>query len=578
MKQLYSAIIVAIVTVWAGIASAQTAWIQVEAQPTLQAAQRSAQTYAGQLLDVNGFRMGGNWYAIALGPYTRDDATSRLATLRAQGAIPRDSFIAFTSQYRQQFWPIGVNALGAAPIVAPTDTATPAVVAPPPPPPSDETKREAQASERLLDRGEREALQVALKWEGFYDAAIDGAFGPGTRRSMSDYQTAKGDEVTGVLTTKQRARLLGDYQGVIDSLGMAVTQDQDAGIEIAMPAGMVGFGRYEAPFAHYDSQADSGVRVVLISQTGDQNTLFGLYDILQTLEIVPMDGDRERKESEFTLTGTDANITSHTYARLVDGAVKGFTLIWPTGDEKRRALALKEMQASFASLGEGALADNAGLDQATQSLDLLSGLEIRRADMSRSGFYVDGKGAVLTTAQAVAACTRITINDSHEASVVAVDDALGVALLKPGANLAPGAVAQFLTTEPRLNADVAVAGYSYEGRLSAPTLTFGKLADLVGLKGEAELTRLTLAVQDGDAGGPVMDSGGAVVGMLLPRLGASGQQLPGDVNFATDATALASFLSENGINVTATDANASMHPVDMSAMAADMAVLVSCWN
>ncbi len=139
-------------------------------------------------------------------------------------------------------------------------------------------------------------------------------------------------------------------------------------------------------------------------------------------------------------------------------------------------------------------------------------------------------------------------------------------------------MAQFLTTEPRLNADVAVAGYSYEGRLSAPTLTFGKLADLVGLKGEAELTRLALAVQDGDAGGPVMDSGGAVVGMLLPRLGASGQQLPGDVNFATDATALASFLSENGINVTATDANASMHPVDMSAMAADMAVLVSCWN
>ena len=47
---------------------------------------------------------------------------------------------------------------------------------------------------------EREALQVALKWFGFYTSTIDGAFGPGTRRAMSDYQIAFGDEVPKQLT------------------------------------------------------------------------------------------------------------------------------------------------------------------------------------------------------------------------------------------------------------------------------------------------------------------------------------------------------------------------------------------
>ena len=41
----------------------------------------------------------------------------------------------------------------------------------------------------------------------------------------------------------------------------------------------------------------SGVRVLLISQSGDQGTLFGLYDIMQTLEIVPMEGPRDRGPS-----------------------------------------------------------------------------------------------------------------------------------------------------------------------------------------------------------------------------------------------------------------------------------------
>ena len=49
-------------------------WVQIEAQPNLTDATDRARVYAADLPDVNGFRMGSGWYAIALGPYARSDA------------------------------------------------------------------------------------------------------------------------------------------------------------------------------------------------------------------------------------------------------------------------------------------------------------------------------------------------------------------------------------------------------------------------------------------------------------------------------------------------------------------------
>ena len=241
-------------------------------------------------------------------------------------------------------------------------------------------------------------------------------------------------------------------------------------------------------------------------------------------------------------------------------------------------MVLGEMQKSFASLGGQALADNAGLDAAVQDIDLISGLEIRRPEQSRSGFFVDDKGTILTTAAAVQNCASLTVNDEYAAKTVAVDETLGLAIVQTETPLAPMAVASFLTTEPRLNSDIAVSGFSYEGRLGSPSMTFGTLADLAGLQGQRDMTRLALNAMAGDAGGPVLDAGGAVVGVLMAREVESGRSLPDDVSFARKAGSVAEFLAANGVTPTATDAMASMDPVDISAMAADLTVLVSCWN
>jgi len=563
--------------VWglAGAAAAQQGlWVQVEAKRSLTEAQDTIRQYARAFPFVNGYVLRTGWYAIALGPFAPEDAVTRLADLRRTGQIPGDSFIADGSNFRQQFWPVGAAAQVVQPALPTVNTAPEPVAQPLLS--ADETPAEARRSEQLLGREQRMDLQTALAWEGFYNGGIDGAFGPGTRNSMALWQSAQGFEATGILTSKQRAKLMGDYQAIIASIGLTPTYDAKAGIEIDLPLALVTLDRYDPPFVHYKAKGDSGVSVLLISQTGDQATLAGLYDIMQTLEIVPLDGPRQLGRNNFALQGSNATISSYTYAELDDGQVKGFTLIWPAGDDRRQALVRDAMRASFRPNPDAVLPDVAG-DPGTQSVDLLAGLAIRQPDRARSGFFVDGAGTVLTTSEAVVGCGRVTLGDDIEANVVA-SDAGGLALLRPSDTLVPVGFARFAPHDPRLNSDVAVSGYSYEGLLGAPTLTYGTLADVVGLDGNPGLDRLELSATDSDAGGPVFDGVGAVFGMLLPTPAADGKILPEGVSFAADTSTIVAFLTDHGVTVAASDASAPMAPEDLTGAAADMTVLVSCWN
>lgn len=603
MKSLFGAVFFFCLTVVTATFSFSTSaqaqddvvWIQVEAHPSLTTAQNRARLYSAQLPDVNGFSLGGSWYGILIGPYQRSDAEVVLRVYREQGQIPRDSFISLSRQLGQQFWPVGADVLNRGAIEAPvptpqpeasanpaSDPASDATTDPAPEPapepelkPADETPAQARRSERDLSSDQRKDLQIALKAAGFYTSLIDGAFGKGTRRSMADWQQFNLYEPTGVLTTAQRKVLMDQYNAPLISVGMDQLEDTQAGIALPMPLKAVKFSRYEAPFAHYDSISDDRIRVMLISQPGDQATLFGLYDILQTLEILPADGERSRAKDRFTIEGRGNGIVTHAQARLQNGEVKGFILVWPEGDNARRSRVLTEMTEGFERL-DGVLDPAAGAD-APQNVDLVSGLKVRKPRLSRSGFYVDSKGTVVTSTDAVRQCGRITLEHDYDAEVIATDDALGLAILKPKRALAPMAVAAFQSGDPRLGDTLAVAGYSYGGVLGAATLSFGTLADVKGLTGDAAQARLTVTTQPADAGGPVLDAEGSVWGMLLPAPD-NGQQLPRDVGIALDADAITKALTDAGITPTASAAIGSIAPDELSRLAIGMTVLVGCWD
>ncbi|HKK96671.1 MAG TPA: trypsin-like peptidase domain-containing protein [Marivita sp.] len=571
--------ILAVLVLWGHPATAQEqVFVQIEAHPSLSVTDERIRDYAATLPDVNGFDLGRGWYGIALGPYpSRDEANRVRRTLRAQGLIPSDSYVEDPERYGQRIWPIGAGpATGAPTVTEPetTETAQPEIA--PEPQPVDETPREARESERLLNRDERMDLQVALQWAGFYNAGIDGAFGRGTRAAMGAWQSANGYEATGILTTAQRAALFQQYNAVLDGMDMQTVRDTRAGISIDLPLGAVSFDRYDSPFAHFDTTgAVEGAQVLLISQPGDRDRLAGLYEIMQTLEIVPLEGDRSRNRDSFTLTGQNARIVSHTEARLDGGNIKGFTLVWPADDEERRTRILGLMQDSFASIG-GVL-DPATIAEDSQSVDLVAGLQIRQPKLTASGFFVDGQGRVVTHAAAVASCGRISLNNNYDADVIATDAATGVAVLQATQPLAPTTVAQFRDSTPRLQSEVAVSGYSFGGVLPSATTTFGRLADLKGLNGEDTLSRLAINTLTGDAGGPVLDDSGAVLGMLMPR-DAGGRQLPDNVSFAAKGDTVRAVLERAGVSVQASNTLPRLDPVDLTAKGTAMTVLVSCWE
>ena len=580
----------ALAVVWPGLARAQEGvFIQIESWPTLGAAESRARAIEQRLDNVNAFRARTGLYAIALGPYRQGEAEARLRDLLARGLVPGDSFLSDAGPYVARVFPYGGTALAAAhgavadpitpkpEIASPAPGSVPGAASPGPQSPPQETLEQALQAENRLDRAERAELQGALQWLGQYQGTIDGAFGPATRDAIWAWQRDAGFVPTGILSTAERDHLLRAYRTELDSLGMAPVRDPRAGIEIDLPMAMVSFDGYNFPFVQFAPQNDSGVQVLLISQPGDRASLSGLYAMMETLDFVPPSGARDLQGDGFVLTGQSERLRSHTEARLIGGAIKGFALVWPPRQDARIARILPMMQASFRAL-EGVLDPGAVPQDALGAIDLATGSAAGSPARVRSGFFIDADGHVITTSEAVAGtCTRILIDMAYQADIAHFDDALGLAVLRPLQALAPLSFAEMSSQPGPVDAEIAVAGFPFDGALGAASMAFGRLADLRGIHGEPMIQRLAVATSDSEAGGPVFDMTGAVVGMVLPDM-AAGRTLPRDVTLALRADLLSRPLGAAGITPRIATRTEPLNPERLARLGAEMTVSVSCWN
>ena len=588
---------------------AQDFWVQVESLSQLNEAERRVRSYTQILENVYGFRTTAGSYVIALGPYDRVTADDVLQNLIEDQVVPSGSFVREDTFYASRFFPIGPpppnipetpqppgqdtpidlpvteqsqpleivtdNPIAVDPVAdfptsapvesvppAPDSTNTPSAIEAP-----EETPQQARLSEAELDQQARENLQIALQWFGFYNSGIDGVFGPGTRGAMRAWQTEQGVEPTGILTTRQRTELLNTHAQALAALGMRTVRDDRIGVEIDLPLAMVRFSNYNYPFARFDSINESGVQVLLISQPGGR----------ATLEIVPPDGERRHDRTEFLLTGQSDTLRSHTEARLTNGAVKGFTLVWSPERDDQIARVLPMMQDTLRFV-DGVLDPVAGFDDDVENrADLMAGLEIRRPTMVRSGFFVNGEGGVVTTADIAETCDEILIGDIHPSDVVYRDPNLGVIVLESRERLAPRAFAEIAPRPGRVRSEIAVAGYPFDGALNAASMSFGTLADPRGINGETTMQRLTLSTNESEVGGPVLDLTGAVVGMVLPN-DHTARALPADVTLALRADTLAQALGAAGTPAIISDRQGVMNRETLARLGADMTVTISCWN
>ncbi|MBS0564817.1 MAG: peptidoglycan-binding protein, partial [Proteobacteria bacterium] len=421
---------IAVMVGLAASARAEDAWVQVAARPTLAQAQDQAREFSRTFTNVQGFRLPSGWYGIVLGPYSSDQAQAQLGLLLGEGMIPRDSFVAQGGGFGAPFWP-DTAAAAAPPPEAETDAA-PAEAADPA-----DSAEAALAFEAAMTAADRQEVQDALRFAGIYDGKSDGAFGKATRAALAAWQAGQALAPTGLLAPDQRDRLVQPWRQETALVGLSRVAEAEAGITVDLPMGLVEFDRYDPPFARYRPRGGSGYEILLISMRGGQEALAPLHDRLLGLGLVPPGGQDTVGTGFLSLSGADGARMARAEATRKGAFIKGFLIAGPAGQDQRLKRILQAMEDSFTAQPDAVLDAGAGVASTVSQADLTAGLDVRHPALSHSGVYVDAGGSVLTAAEGLDSCTRLTLDGQHEARLVWQDRDAGIALLSPEGALAP---------------------------------------------------------------------------------------------------------------------------------------------
>ena len=569
------------------LAPDQYVWIQVEARPDLKSAMNRIKVYRTKISNVVGFEIEGGWFGITLGPYKSHIADALLAEFKEKGLIPPDSFVARRVTYGSQFYTprtsspqlITEQSLNQAEVDTTTQVVTEIAIA-------TETATELELSdaekleitkisENALTFDEKKYLQRALAWANHYQGAIDGLYGPETRQAILDWQIKNRYPHTGFMAPAERSLLLNKYTSVISKLNLVQISNLRAGITLLVPRGILGPAKYEAPFVRFEATDNSNTQIILISQVGDATRLKALFEVIQTLDIVPKGGILNLGEAGFSIETSNNELFTTGFAKLIDGKIKGAILVWPSEDEARRLRLKAQIFDSFGSLG-GVLPEAEFFETGLLPKDLISGLKIRQPIFARSGVFVNAEGVVLTANRDLELCGSIELGFGTQAKVTAFNSHLAV--LTPMEKISPPGITSFQLGPLKAPRRITAGGYSFGGSLGAPTLTSGLLQEFRDLSGDDKISRLQIDTLPGDAGGPIYDSGGNVIGILLPKSAETERQLPNNVNFSANWNLISSLLNEANISISLTEDKPHPDLISLSDAAKNTIALITCWE
>ena len=223
---------------------------------------------------------------------------------------------------------------------------------------------------------------------------------------------------------------------------------------------------------------------------------------------------------------------------------------------------------------------------------------------SGSGFFVSKMGHVITNAHVVHNCNKVTVGDNANkqvpAKIINTDRSNDLALLRLSTlemasaesksliqklNIAvvPLASKGLLRSEDvKLGEKVLVAGYPF-GDIFSNTIkvTAGIVSATRGAGDDTGQFQLDAAVQPGNSGGPIYDSGGNIVGVVVAQLDklkmakAIGS-LPENVNFGIKASTVRQFLISSGLPSKKAEQVEEKSTEQLSQIAQNQALMVMC--
>lgn len=204
---------------------------------------------------------------------------------------------------------------------------------------------------------------------------------------------------------------------------------------------------------------------------------------------------------------------------------------------------------------------------------------------SGSGIIVSRDGTVLTNRHVVQQCTSYEVIDDADrklkATLQAVDETRDLALLKTEEGFRNAAPFRRDITA-KLGEAVTVVGYPLAGVLGTkPTVGFGHVSSTVGLRGDPTQMQISVPIQRGNSGGPVLDHSGNVIGVVVSKLDALKlAQATGDlaqnVNFAIRGEFVRDFLQANRVGIHFESGSAAIANTEIASQGALVTVRVRC--
>ncbi|WP_338661306.1 serine protease [Pararoseomonas sp. SCSIO 73927] len=207
-----------------------------------------------------------------------------------------------------------------------------------------------------------------------------------------------------------------------------------------------------------------------------------------------------------------------------------------------------------------------------------------RVTGSGSGVVVSDTGHILTADHVIEGCRGLRIiqvgGTQIAAEVVGRDPRNDLALLKAASPL-PSVIA--LRMESLRNGEAVVAyGYPLGGLLaSMGNVTFGNVSALVGLRDDSRMLQISAPVQPGNSGGPLLDMGGRLVGIVQSKLNAvnvamASGDIPQNVNFAMKGSVALGFLQAHNVEPVFERRGPDLPQADVTAQAQKVTVKVLC--
>ena len=158
---------------------------------------------------------------------------------------------------------------------------------------------------------------------------------------------------------------------------------------------------------------------------------------------------------------------------------------------------------------------------------------------SGSGTIVSVDGHVLTAAHVVAGAGSVkvvTVRGTTTAKVLRIDEANDLAVLKISSGTFV-ALPVAPSRKIRLGQSVATIGFpNIQLQGFSPKVTKGEISSVNGFGDDPRSWQISVPIQPGNSGGPLLDESGNLVGVVVAKLGmktfmATGQ-LPQNVNYA----------------------------------------------